>query len=91
MPLNSALRTTILMSYELTDSRDRHYLDDEGQCVACSEFKGPWPDDDNKEDLDEELAAEYAGALVIDRPRQPTNSAIECGVPSASENLTGAI
>jgi hypothetical protein len=67
------------MGHELTDCRDRQYLNDKGDCVACSEFKGPWPDDDNEEDFGKEPAIEYTGTLVIDQPQKPTNSAIECG------------
>lgn len=53
---------------KLTNRRDRHYLNDEGDCVACSEFEGPWPDDESEE---------YAGAVVIDRLGSQANSVPE--------------
>ncbi len=28
---------------------DMHYFNVEGQCIACSNFKGPWPEDDKEE------------------------------------------
>jgi hypothetical protein len=40
------------------NGRDRHYLNEEGNCVACSEFKGLWPDDDDEGDIEEEPAEE---------------------------------
>jgi hypothetical protein len=44
--------------WRLTNGRDRHYLNEEGNCVACSEFKGLWPDDDDEGDIEEEPAEE---------------------------------
>jgi hypothetical protein len=73
-----------LSSSNLTDYRDRHYLNDKGDCVACSEFKGPWLDDDNEGDLDKQLYEEYAGALVIDWPNEQSNSVHEASVPPTS-------
>ena len=61
-----SLTWIFLSSRNLTNHRDRHYLNDEGDCVACSEFKGLWPDDDSEHD-DYEPVEEYAGATV-DRP-----------------------
>jgi hypothetical protein len=84
VPLSSRFPTALGSVWKLTGSRDRHYLNDSSDCVACSEFKGPWPDDDDDDDLDEETAEEYAGALVIDRPSEQSNLFHEAGVPPAS-------
>jgi hypothetical protein len=40
-------------AYQLKDYRDRPSLDDSDDCVARSEFKGPWSGIGNWEDLDE--------------------------------------
>jgi hypothetical protein len=34
-------------------SRDLHYFDGGGECIACSAFKGPWSDDDEGQDEEE--------------------------------------
>jgi hypothetical protein len=73
------------------DDRDRHYLNDEGNCIACSEFKGPWPDDDhecdNECDVEHGPAEEYADA-VVDRPSTSAKSASEAALPPSLEHST---
>jgi len=74
------------------DDRDRHYLNDEGNCIACSEFKGPWPDDDhecdNECDVEHGPAEEYADAVIIDRPSTSAKSASEAALPPSLEHST---
>ena len=68
MPLSSEFGREHLWGGKLTNCRNRHYLNDRGDCVACSEFKGPWPDDGHEGGLEDEPAELYAGAVIVDRP-----------------------
>jgi hypothetical protein len=74
------------------DDRDRHYFNDEGDCIACSEFQGPWPDDDhecdNKCDEEHRPAEEYTGAVVIDRPSTSAKSVSEVALRPSLEHST---
>lgn len=46
-------------------AKDRHFFNDNGECIACSEFKGPWPEDDEEEESQCEPVEECAGARSI--------------------------
>ena len=48
--------------------RDRHYLNDKGRCIACSELKGLGPDDNPEVNSTNKLAEEY---VVIDDSTSP--------------------